>query len=80
MVVPARRQTDCENAVKSLAFTVVKKERMEVDRSARLGELETVPEVLEAHAFLDYDLEPSFSALDEELVERDGILQQYAML
>jgi hypothetical protein len=44
-----------------------------VDRYARLGELETVPEVLEAYAFLDHDLKPSFSAPDEELFKRDGV-------
>ena len=68
-----------EGAVKPAALLRVKQERMEVNGTAGLGELEAVPVVLEAEAFLDNDAEPSFGALHEKLVEDGWVHEENAV-
>jgi hypothetical protein len=45
---------------------------VEVNSAAGLGELEPVPKVPEAKAFLDDDAEPRAGALHEKLVKNGG--------
>ena len=65
-----------EGAVKPAALLGVQQERMKVNGTAGLGELEAVPEVLEAEALLDDDAEPRVGALHEKLVKNGGVHEE----
>jgi hypothetical protein len=65
-----------EGTVELATLLVVKEEGVEVNGAAGLGELEAVPEVREAEAFLNNDAEPCVGSLHEEFVQYSGVHQE----